>query len=44
MITDAKLILKVCELYRIKQNAEKVAQILGLTENEVNQIIIEWAE
>jgi hypothetical protein len=44
MITDANLILKICELYRIKQNAKRVSEILGLSEPVVIQVIADWFE
>jgi hypothetical protein len=44
MITDAILILKICELYRVKQNAHKVSEILGISESSVQQVINDWFE
>ncbi len=44
MITDAKLILKICELYRVKQNTQRVSEILGIGEPSVKQVINDWFE
>jgi hypothetical protein len=44
MITDATLILKICELYRVKQSTKKVSEILGISEPSVKQVIIDWFE
>jgi hypothetical protein len=44
MITDAILILKICELYRVKQNTHKVSEILGISESSVKRVIIDWFE
>jgi hypothetical protein len=44
MITDINLILKICDLYRVKRSTESVAQILGMGELCVAQVIIDWFE
>lgn len=44
MITDAILILKICELYRIKQSTKRVSEILGISESSIKQVIINWFE
>ena len=44
MITNAKMILKICELYRVKQSTQKVSEILGISESSVKQVINNWFE
>ena len=44
MITDATLILKICELYRVKQSTKKVSEIMGISESSVLQVINDWFE
>jgi hypothetical protein len=44
MITDAKLILKICELYRLKQNAKTISETLKVSEFAVQQVINDWYE
>jgi DNA-directed RNA polymerase specialized sigma subunit len=44
MITDAKLILKICELYRQKQNIKTISETLGVSEFNVQQVISDWFE
>ena len=44
MITNAKMILKICELYRVKQSTQRVSEILGISESSVKQVINNWFE
>ena len=44
MITDATLILRICELYRYKQSIQRVSEILNISESSVQQVINDWFE
>ena len=44
MTTDAILILKICELFRIKRSTQTVADALGISEPVVARVIADWFE